>query len=304
MLRSRRLNRPALGLLVIVAVSTALAQTGSDVTQGGLVSTAWLAEHLPDSDLRVVDMRYGVKYYWQKHIPGAVFLHPDVLAIADRGVPDNLLPPELLAGVLGRLGIGPATTVVVYGEEADTLAPHLAWALDCLGHPNSAVLDGGLDRWLAEERPVTKDYPVIEPRAYPAPAAYLESGRAALADVADAVKSGSALLVDARTPGQYAGTEGPWKRLGHIPGAVNRPWTDDLLDGSTWQDTSELRREYAALGITPDRPVIVYCGKGLTASGTWFTLKRLLGFPDVRVYDGSFSEWADVDSLPVESGRP
>lgn len=272
-----------------------------------LVTTQWLSDHLSDPELRILDMRYGVKYYWEKHIPGALFLHPDALRLPDHGIPEKPMPPEILTQVLGRAGIDRSTMVVIYAEVIDSLAPYLIWQLDRLGHGRCGVLQGGLDKWLAEGRPVTQAYPAIEPVEYVIPDQLNPSSLATKEDVKQAVEKGGAVLLDVRPPAQYSGAKGPWARKGHIPGAVNREWVEDLSKAGMLKDSATLSQAYTAIGVTPDKKVIIYCGRGFRSTNTWFVLKHVLGFPDVRVYDGGFSEWSSIPSLPVEassSGRP
>ncbi len=291
------------GLIAGILLS-APARGAHNAPSPHLVTTQWLGEHLADSGLRIIDMRYGVNFYWQKHIPGAVFLHPDALRLPDGGVPEKPMPPEIFAQVLGRAGISCSTTAVVYAEAADSLSPYLIWQLECLGHDRSAVLSGGLDKWQAEGRPVTQAYPVIEPVEYVLSGRPSSTSLATKEDVMRAAGERGAVLLDVRTPAQYLGAKGWWARNGRIPGAVNRYWTEDLLEGGTPKDSATLSRDYAAIGVTPDRRVIVYCARGYRSANTWFVLKHVLGFPDVRVYDGGFSEWSSIPSLPVETGSP
>jgi len=291
----------ALVVLSFVVLSNATAQP-SPAEPGRLVSTEWLDQHKSDPDVRIVDMRYGVKFYWEGHIPNAVFLHPDALRFPEHGAPERMMPPEMLVKVLGRMGINRNTMVVIYAEEVDSLAPYLVWQLDCLGHKRSAVLDGGYTKWLADGRTKTQEYPVIEPCAYQLPAKPASGVRATLAEVKQATTSGGTVLLDVRPAAQFTGDGGPWIRKGRIPGAVNRDWVLDLGIGGRLKEADSLRLAYAALGVKPDRPVIVYCGKGLRSTNTYFVLKYVLSFPNVKVYDGSFSEWASHPELPVESG--
>jgi thiosulfate/3-mercaptopyruvate sulfurtransferase len=288
--------------LVAVAVLSPLFALPQD--PGRLVSTEWLDQHKSDPDVRIVDMRYGVKFYWEDHIPGAVFLHPDALRLPERGAPERTLSPGMLASVLGQAGIDRNTMVVIYAEEIDSLAPYLIWQLDCLGHRRSAVLDGGFTKWVAEGRARTQEYPVIEPCIYQLPEKLPVGVRATLEDVKLASASGAAVLLDVRPAAQFTGDKGPWIRKGRIPGSVNRDWVLDLGIAGRLRDKDSLAAAYAALGMKPAKPVIVCCGKGLRSTNTYLVLKYLLGFLDVKVYDGGFSEWASHAELPVETGAP
>ena len=269
-----------------------------------LMDTEWLTAHLSEKNLRIVDIRDGIKEYWQGHIPGAVYLSPEALRWPDRGVPVKLIPPEGLAILLGEMGIDENTTVVVYSEKSDYKASYLMWALDYIGHRSSMVLDGGFSNWKAEKRSVTQDYPEIAPKRYRLPRKLNEDVRADLKEVKEIVPRGGAILVDVRPRSLYTGEQGPWKRKGHIKGAIHHFWGNDLKEDGTWKSKEELKKTYERLGVTPDKTVIVSCGQGRMSAHVYFTLKHILGYPKVKNYDGSFNEWSNLEELPVETGAP
>ncbi len=266
------------------------------------VGAEWLQQNMARPDLRIVDMRGDVREYWEGHIPGAVFLDSAALRWADGGVPLKLMPAPALAMLLGAMGVGRETTIVVYSEINHYRATYFLWALDALGHKNWALLEGGYEGWKRGGRPLTQDYPAVRPVAYPAPKAFDASVRAVLADVRDRnVKT--TVLLDTRPADIYSGSKGSWKRKGHIAGALNHYWADDVVEAGDWKPVEELKRAYADLGATPDKTIIVSCGQGLMASHAYVTLKYVLGYPKVKLYDGSFNEWSVVASLPVETGK-
>ncbi len=275
-----------------------------------LVSTEWLAQNLNNKNLRIIDVRSTVRDYWENHVPGAVYLSPEALRMADRGVPGKLMPAEVLVVMLGKMGVGRNTAVAVYAEQSDFKPAYLVWALDYLGHPSSAILDGGFTKWKEEGRPVTQDYPAVTPVEYRLPAS--GSGpanvRATLEQVLEAVRAAGsgqnkgALLLDARPQELYTGEKGSWKRKGHIKGALNHFWGTDINEDGTWKSREELSAVFAELGALPERPVIVYCGQGQMSSHLYFTLRHVLGYGDVKNYDGSFNEWSNREELPVETG--
>jgi thiosulfate/3-mercaptopyruvate sulfurtransferase len=249
-----------------------------------------------------VDVRESVKDYWAGHLPGAIYFSPEALRLADGGVPVMLTPPDVLAAMLGRMGITPDAAVVVYTEKGDYKAPYLIWALDYIQHERAAVLDGGFGKWKAEGKPVTQDYPAITTASYPAPRALNDAIRVSLEDVKEVVERGGAVLLDVRPTALYRGDEGPWKRRGHIKGARHHFWGDDLAPEGVWRPAAELRATYEALGVTPDKRVIVSCGQGQMSAHVYFTLVYVLGYKNVANYDGSFNEWSVHEELPVETG--
>jgi len=286
-------------MAVLLAALVAMPLCAQQATPGR-VSPEWLQSHLGDPDLRVVDLRASIKEYWTAHIPGAVYLSPEALRLPQGGVPGMLAPPPILAGILGRLNVTPETRVVAVSEVNDFHASYLLWALDYLGHRRWALLSGGMKRWAEEKRPLTQDYPVIRSTRYRIPGLRPEV-RATLAQVRDGLEDGSILLLDVRPRALYTGEEGTWKRLGHIKGAVHLFWGDNLTETGAWKSDEDLRAVYEAVGATPDKRIVVYCGQGQMASQTYVVLRYLLGYSRVQLYDGSFSEWSNHDDLPVEA---
>ncbi len=290
-------------VVVVLALAAALA-AGSAVPAPGpaapafpaAVDGAFLQDALAAGGVQVVDARPTLAFL-EAHVPGARLLVPDNLRSMHRGVTGELHEPALIAAIAARAGLAASAPVVVVGEGADLDAPYVATALRLAGFARVAVLDGGVARWLAERRPVTKDRPAIPAAdaagAAASPPASVRGVIATLDDVRRAVEAKDAVLVDARPADQY--------RRGHIPGAVSRPWALDYA-GGRWRGAEELAAAYAALGAGPGAPVIVYCNSGHMASSVYYTLRHVLGRPDVRLYDGSMLEWtAQQPALPVEA---
>jgi len=271
-----------------------------------LISTDSLAAwQLRGTEFRLLDVRPDIFTYLAGHLPDAVFLHRESLRAAESGLPTALLPPEWYGRLFSRLGIRWDRPVVVYsaGESLNIDATYLVWLLRGQGHPAVYLLDGGHAKWEIEGRPIARKYPRFEIAPLPPPP--FAPARAELADVQEAIGGGGALLVDARSPDQFAGEAGAQMRRGHIPGAVSHYWQDDLVRrelGLVWKPLEELRAVYAAQGITPDRDIIVYCNTSTEASHVFFALRERLRYPRVRIYAGSWNEWAENEALPVERG--
>lgn len=270
-----------------------------------LVSTEQLAAWLAERPVTLIDVRTDVFTYLKDHLPGATFLHTETLRASRGGIPTQLLDDVAYARLFGGLGLAWDRPVVIYsaGETRNIDATFLAWILAGFGHPQVYVLDGGYYKWLLEHRPVVRHYPRVSRVDFPE--APFRPEQAVLADVQRGRRDRSVLLVDARSPEQFAGESGAQMRRGHIPGAVNHYWRNDLERegfGYVWKPAERLRQEYAVQGITPDKDIIAYCNSATEASHVHFTLRYLLGYPRVRVYVGSWTEWAEREELPVERG--
>ncbi len=273
-----------------------------------LISTGELASLFAqrDSSITVIDARNDYTLYLEGHIPRAVYLNVEELRAADRGVPNKILGLASYAALFSRLGVGPDRPVVIYsaGETRDIDATYVAWILQGLGHPSIALLDGGFGKWSVENRTVTRRYPAVEPTAF-APAGFAPD-RATLEEVRAALSDRDVVIVDARNPEQYAGRAGAQLRRGHIPGAVNHFWQGDLSTAdfaTVWRRSEQLHASYEAQGIVSDKTIIAYCNGGLESSHVYFALHNMLGYPRVRVYDGSFTEWSERLELPVKAGE-
>lgn len=257
-------------------------------------------------DMTVIDARSDLGAYLANHLPGAVFLHNETLRATARGIPADLLSAEEYAAVFGRLGIRRDRPAVIYsaGESQSFLATFIAWLLRGFGHPNVYVLDGGYERWVGQERPVSRKYPAV------AAAAFSSRGFApdvaTLEDVRRGMNDPNTMLVDARPMDQFSGAAGAQLRRGHIPGAVDHFWATDLeatAGGKVFKSLDALRASYAAQGITPDKSIITYCNTGTEASHLYFVLRALLGYPNVRIYVPSWTEWSEREDLPVAVGE-
>jgi thiosulfate/3-mercaptopyruvate sulfurtransferase len=269
------------------------------------VSTDQLAGWLQDGRVNVVDVRTDVFTYLKGHLPGAVYLNPETLRASEGGIPTQLLSSRSYSELFSRLGLSFDLPVVIYsaGETRNIDATFLAWLLAGFGHPNVYLLNGGYFKWQLEQHPIALRYPRIDPVSFPRSFA---PERATLEVVRQAMKDQNAIVVDARPPDQFVGEAGAQMRRGHIPGAVNHYWQDDLTQegfGHVWKPVQDLRAVYLQQGISPDRRVIVYCNSATEASHVHFTLRYLLNYPSVRVYVGSWTEWSERVDLPIEVGK-
>ncbi|HYL33706.1 MAG TPA: 3-mercaptopyruvate sulfurtransferase [Stellaceae bacterium] len=276
-----------------------------------LVETAWLATHLNDSKLRILDGSFtlpnvspsGPELYARQHIPGAIFF--DIEEIRDRAnpLPHMLADEKTFAAAMGQLGVGSGHKVVVYDAFGLTSAPRVWWTLRAFGHKDVAVLNGGLPKWLAEGRTVTADVPNYPPATFDAK---LDKRRVRdKAQMLANLQSKREQVIDARSAGRFTG-EAPEPRAGlrggHIPGSLSLP-SDQLIDKATRTVLSAdaLAAKFRAAGLDPAKPAATTCGSGVTASALAFGM-YLLGWPEPAVYDGSWSEWGLPGDTPVETG--
>ena len=274
-----------------------------------LVTTEWLAEHLGTPGLVVVESDEDVLLYDTGHIPGAVKVDWH-LELNDQ-VTRDYLDPAAFAELCASKGIGRDDTIVFYGDNNNWWATYALWVFSLFGHADVRILDGGRQKWVDEGRELTRDVPVRERAGYPVPARDDSRIRAFREQVAEHVAGGRP-LVDVRSPQEYTGElthmaaypqEGAL-RGGHIPGALSKPWKSAANDDGTFKPADELTKIYSdELGLNPGDDVIAYCRIGERSSHTWFVLTHLLGFSQVRNYDGSWTEWGNLVRAPIRRGE-
>jgi thiosulfate/3-mercaptopyruvate sulfurtransferase len=279
---------------------TTQTQTASDV----LVSTAWVEEHLKDPNVRIVEVDVDTQAYSEGHVPGAIGWDWG-RQLCDT-VRRDIIPKGQFETLMSESGISNDTTVILYGDNNNWFAAWAFWQLKIYGHRDVRLMDGGRKKWLAEGRPLTQEIPKPRPAVYRAQDPDF-SIRAFLPEVQQACAKRTAHLVDVRSPQEFTGEilappglPETCQRGGHIPGAKNIPWGKACNEDGTFKSPEQLKQLYQGQGITPDKPVIAYCRIGERSSHTWFVLKYLLGYKDVRNYDGSWTEWGNLVGAPVE----
>jgi thiosulfate/3-mercaptopyruvate sulfurtransferase len=275
-----------------------------------LVSTDWVAEHLQDPNVRLVESNEDPLVYPSGHIPGAVQV--DWTTDLNDPVRRDYIATEAFAALMSRFGITPDTTVVFYGDRNNWWACYSFWVFQLFGHTNAKILDGGRLKWEKEGRTLTREVPTHTPSSYPVPSGRHDEAIRAFRERVLAHSEAGGQLVDVRSPDEFTGAklhmpeypnEGAL-RGGHIPGAKGVPWARavDPEDGS-FKPADQLRAIYLEeKKLDPAKETIAYCRIGERSSHTWFTLKYLLGFENIRNYDGSWTEWGNLVGVPVEKG--
>ena len=271
-----------------------------------LVSTDWVAAHLSDASVRLVESNEDTLLYAQGHIPGAVQI--DWTKDLNDQIRRDYINREQFEALCSANGISNNTTVVFYGDKSNWWACYAFWVFKLFGHEDCRIMDGGSLKWAEENRETTRDVPSYPAGNYTANERNDAPIRAFRDEVLAHVENGGT-LADVRSPGEYSGEllhmpnypqEGSL-RGGHIPGAKNIPWSKASNEDGTFKDSDALRQLYEAEnGFSKDNPVVAYCRIGERSSHTWFVLTYLLGYPNVRNYDGSWTEWGNLVGMPIE----
>ncbi|MBA3307854.1 MAG: sulfurtransferase [Chloroflexi bacterium] len=272
--------------------------------EGVLLSPEWAQEHLDDPNVRFVEVDVDTAAYEQSHIPGAVGW--DWTSQLSDGIRRDIVSREDLSRLLSESGVGPDTHIVLYGDNNNWFAAWAYWQLKLHGWERLSILDGGRKYWLDNGLPLAVDVPAYEPTGIELPEPSNEL-RAFRDDVMAQLGDSKATLVDVRSPAEFSGeviappgmTETA-QRGGHIPGAQSIPWGQTVREDGTFKDADALRALYEPKGVTPDKDVIAYCRIGERSSHSWFVLRELLGYPKVRNYDGSWTEWGSMVNVPIE----
>jgi len=288
-----------------------MAKTASEIAQAGyahpevLVDTQWVADHLNDSKVKIVEVDVDTTAYDGGHVKGAIGLdwRKDLQARPIR----DLLPKAEFEKLLSSKGITNDDSVIVYGDNNNWFAAWFLWNLKYYGHKDARLMNGGRKKWQDEGRELVTEAPSIKPTSYQA-GQPVKSIRALRDEVLAELGKAGVALVDVRSPKEFSGEllapenlpqEGA-QRGGHIPGAANIPWGQAVREDGTFKSADELRALYESKGVTPDKAVIAYCRIGERSSHTWFVLQYLLGYSNVRNYDGSWTEWGSLIAAPIE----
>ena len=280
------------------------ASPNTQQQQGVLVSTEWVAAHATDPSIRLVEVDVDTKAYNEGHAPNALGWAWDT-QLCDT-LRRDIIPKEKFEQLMGNSGITPNTTVILYGDNNNWFTARAFWQLKVYGHKDVRLMNGGRKKWIAEGRELTTDAPNVTHTSYTAKSPDV-SLRAFLPEVMNASAERAAQLVDVRSPQEFSGEilappglPETCQRGGHIPGAKSIPWGKACNEDGTFKSTEELRALYGGQGITGEKPVIAYCRIGERSSHTWFVLKHLLGYPHVKNYDGSWTEWGNLVAAPIE----
>jgi thiosulfate/3-mercaptopyruvate sulfurtransferase len=269
-----------------------------------VVTTEWAAGHLENTGVRYVEVDVNTRSYDSGHIPGAIGWNWKT-ELQDQ-LRRTIASKEDFEALLSKSGISNDTTIILYGDNNNWFAAWAYWLLKYYGHDDVRILDGGRKKWETENRELTTETTEVEPAEYKI-GEINEEYRAFRDDVAETLGSQAHGLVDVRSPDEFTGKilappglDELSQRAGHIPGAKNIPWSKAVNDDGTFKSKEELKALYEAEGITPDKDIISYCRIGERSAHSWFVLKELLDFPNVRNYDGSWTEWGNLIDAPIE----
>jgi thiosulfate/3-mercaptopyruvate sulfurtransferase len=271
-----------------------------------LVDTQWIVDHINDHEVRIAEVDYDpTANYNLGHVPGAVLF--DWKKDINDPVSRNIFSRQSCEDLLQRTGVNNNTTLVLYGDFNNWFAAFAFWAFKYYGFKDLRLMNGGRKKWLEEDRPISKDIPQYQRGNFKATEPD-KSIRVFLNQVKEALDKENIAMVDVRSPKEFTGEilappEYPTEhaqRGGHIPGASNIPWSQAVKDDGTFKSVEELKQIYHSKGIVPEKEIIAYCRIGERSSHTWFVLKYLLGYPDVKNYDGSWTEWGNMVDNPIE----
>jgi len=271
-----------------------------------LTDTHWVENHLKDGNVRIAEVDYDPRANYELgHIPGSVLF--DWKRDINDPISRNILSKQSCEELLQRFGINNDTTLILYGDFNNWFAAFAFWVFKYYGYRDVKIMDGGRKKWLEEDRPLSKEVPNYPKGNFKASEPD-DNIRVFMNYVKETLGKKDKALVDVRSPKEFTGEilappEYPTEhaqRGGHIPGAANIPWSQAVNDDGTFKSVDELKKLYDAKGIIPDKEIITYCRIGERSSHTWFVLKYLLGYPNVKNYDGSWTEWGNMIANQIE----
>ena len=272
-----------------------------------LVDTEWVDHHKTDPSVRIVEVDVDTHAYEESHIPGAVGWNWQT-QLSDQ-VQRDLVSRRELEHLLGSSGIDNETSIILYGDNNNWFAAWALWQLKIYGHKDVRIMNGGRKKWFKEGRPVTREIPAVQQKKYSAVEPDF-SLRAFMNDIEKAGKDNGNVLIDVRSAEEYSGKilappglPETCQRGGHVPGAFNIPWGKNVNEDGTFKSFDDLRALYEPLGINAGKHIVAYCRIGERSSLTWFVLRYLLGYANVKNYDGSWTEWGNVVKAPVARGE-
>jgi thiosulfate/3-mercaptopyruvate sulfurtransferase len=269
-----------------------------------LVDTNWVAGHLNDPKVKLIEVDVDTTAYEQGHAPGAIGWNWTTQT--QDQVRRDIIDKGQLESLMRQSGVSNDDTIVLYGDNNNWFAAYAFWLLKMYGHQDVRLMNGGRKKWLDEGRPTSTEVPTPQPSNYTAKDVDL-SLRAQWQHVQQGLGASNRALVDVRSPAEFSGEVlappgllETAQRAGHIPGATNIPWAQAMNEDNTFKSADELKQLYEGKGVTPDKDVVAYCRIGERSSHSWFVLKYLLGYPNVRNYDGSWTEWGSMVGMPIE----
>lgn len=280
-------------------VSADAAYVAAYANPDALVDTAWVLENLNNPDVRFVDVSNQRLSYETGHLPGAVYISPRTELTNPEDVTEGqIAPPEQFAEILGSRGISNEHLVVLYDDNSNLFASRAYWTFAYYSHENVRIYNGGTKRWAADGQRLSIGNVNIEPTTY-VTGEINEAVRVDYDYVIASLERGDVLLCDSRSVGEYVGDDVRAAEGGHIPGAVNIEWVQAVNEDGTFKSVGELAALFYGAGFTPDKEIISYCQTGVRSAHTWFVLTELLGYPNVRNYDGSWTEYGNTEDAPI-----
>lgn len=303
------IDRPGRRYAALAALLVAAACSGTgEVAESGprqyasdvLIDTEWVQARLSDPMVRVVEVGGSSSAYDEGHVPGAVFLSMGALSNPDEPVQNQIATQAQVSQALSALGVEQGQTVVLHDRQSNLQAARAYWVLKYYRHPEVRILNGGVPKWTADGGTLSVDPVAVTASAYRASPAD-EEIRTTWEYVVDHTDDAQTLMCDVRSPNEHLGTDVRAARGGHIPGSINLEWTVAVQADGTFKSAADLSALYVAAGFTPDKQIITYCQSGVRGAHTWFVLSELLGYPNVRNYDGSWAEYGNNPESPIES---